>query len=60
MVINNLEIRVLGPPEVLYRGQPVKFAARKALALFIYLVVEPGTHPREKLETIFWPESEAR
>ncbi|HSQ39601.1 MAG TPA: AAA family ATPase, partial [Anaerolineales bacterium] len=36
------------------------FAARKALALFIYLVVEPGTHPREKLETIFWPESEAR
>jgi DNA-binding SARP family transcriptional activator len=60
MVINNLEIRLLGPPEVLYSGQPVKFAARKALALFIYLVVEPGTHPREKLETIFWPESEAR
>ena len=60
MVINNLEIRLLGPPEVLYSGQPVKFAARKALALFIYLVVEPGAHPREKLETIFWPESEAR
>jgi len=59
-VINKLEIRLLGPPEVLYSGQPVKFAARKALALFIYLVVEPGTHPREKLETIFWPESEAR
>lgn len=45
---------------MLCSGQPVKFATRKALALFIYLVVEPGTHPREKLETIFWPEGEAR
>jgi len=38
----------------------VKFATRKALALFMYLVVEPGDYPREKLQTIFWPESETR
>jgi DNA-binding SARP family transcriptional activator len=38
----------------------VKFAARKALALFVYLAVERGTHPREKLQAIFWPESETR
>jgi DNA-binding SARP family transcriptional activator/tetratricopeptide (TPR) repeat protein len=55
-----LEIRLLGPPEVFYSSQPVKFATRKALALFVYLVVEAGVHPREKLQAIFWPESETR
>ncbi|MBE0670897.1 MAG: AAA family ATPase [Anaerolineales bacterium] len=57
---DGLEIRLLGPPEVFHGGQPIKFAARKALALFVYLVVEPGSHPREKLQAIFWPESEPR
>ena len=38
----------------------MKFAARKALALFVYVVVETGAHPREKLQAIFWPESEPR
>ena len=33
-------------------------AARKALALFVYLAVEAGAHPREKLQAIFWPESD--
>lgn len=56
---NGLEIKLLGPPEVFNNGgQPVKFAARKVLALFVYLVVETGSHPREKLQAIFWPESE--
>ena len=41
-------------------GQLVKFATRKALALFVYLLVERGNHPREKLQAIFWPESETR
>src|SRR3989304_1184904 len=57
---DGLEIRLLGPPEVLQSGMPVKFAARKAQALFVYLVVETGAHPREKLQAIFWPESEPR
>jgi DNA-binding SARP family transcriptional activator/tetratricopeptide (TPR) repeat protein len=57
---DGLEIRLLGPPEVLHDGKPVKFAARKVLALFVYLVVESGAHSREKLQAIFWPESEAR
>lgn len=57
---DGLEIKLLGPPEVFHGGHPVKFAARKALALFVYLVVEGGTHPREKLQAIFWPESEPR
>ena len=53
-----LNLKFLGFPEILYRGQAVKFATRKALALFVYLVVEGRTHPREKLQAIFWPESE--
>lgn len=57
---DGLEIRLLGPPEVFHGGNPVKFAARKALALFLYLVVESGAHPREKLQATFWPESETR
>ncbi len=57
---DGLEIRLLGPPQVFHGGQPVKFATRKALALFVYLVVETGAHPREKLQAIFWPESETR
>ncbi len=57
---NGLEIRLLGPPQVFQGGVPVKFAARKAQALFVYLVVESGTQPREKLQAIFWPESETR
>jgi DNA-binding SARP family transcriptional activator/tetratricopeptide (TPR) repeat protein len=59
-VSDGLEIRLLGPPEVFHSEKPVKFATRKALALFAYLVVESGAHPREKLQAIFWPESETR
>jgi predicted ATPase/DNA-binding SARP family transcriptional activator len=59
-VSNGLEIRLLGAPEVFRNEKPVKFAARKALALFTYLVVESAAHPREKLQAIFWPESETR
>ncbi|MCX6082093.1 MAG: AAA family ATPase, partial [Chloroflexi bacterium] len=57
---NGLEIKLLGSPEVLTGGQPVKFATRKVLALFVYLLVEKGAHPREKLQAMFWPESETR
>lgn len=57
---DGLEIRLLGSPQVFHGGNPVKFAARKALALFVYLAVESGAHPREKLQAIFWPESETR
>ena len=50
----------MGPPEIFYGGQAVKFATRKALALFAYLVVEGGLHPRDKLMALFWPEGETR
>lgn len=52
-----LEMSFLGTPEVYWGGREVKFPTRKTKALFIYLVVEAGSHPREKLQAIFWPES---
>ena len=51
-------MKFLGLPEVFFGGKPLKFATRKALALFAYLVVESGAQPREKLMSLFWPESE--
>jgi DNA-binding SARP family transcriptional activator len=56
-VTGALDLRFLGPPEITFDGQPLKFATRKALALFAYLMVESGAHPREKLMGLFWPES---
>jgi predicted ATPase/DNA-binding SARP family transcriptional activator len=50
---------VLGTPEVRHDGQMVSFPTRKALALLTYLAVEGGHQAREKLATLFWPESDA-
>lgn len=54
----HLRLSFLGSPEVWYGQQALTFATRKVLALLIYLAVEEGLHPREKLATLFWPESD--
>ncbi len=57
--LSGLDISLLGAPTVANNGAPLKFATRKALALFAYLVVENGLHTRGKLEALLWPESDA-
>ncbi len=57
--INRLRLAWLGMPEISYGDQPLTFRTRKALALLIYLTTEAGTHSREKLTALFWPESDA-
>ena len=52
-----IRVRLLGPPEVLIDGAPQRFSSRKTVALLAYLSVERGAHPREKLATWLWPES---
>src|SRR2546428_13480479 len=47
----------LGNPQIRHVGEVLTFPNRKALGLFIYLVVERGLHSREKLAAFFWPES---
>src|SRR5258708_11881945 len=54
-----LRLAVLGPPEVYHDGGRLTFALRKAQALLLYLAVEGGLHPRSKLATLLWPDSEA-
>ncbi len=53
-----LHVAVLGASEVCHGSEKLTFATRKALALLLYLVVEGGTHRREKLTALLWPESD--
>jgi DNA-binding SARP family transcriptional activator len=55
--MTQLHLAFLGSPEVQLDDQRLAFPTRKTLALLIYLVVEGGLHPREKLQTFFWPDS---
>ena len=55
--MSGLTLRLLGPPEVVRDGHPLRFRSRKELALLLYLVTEGGTHTREKLVELFWPQS---
>jgi DNA-binding SARP family transcriptional activator len=57
--MGRLCLAFLGGPEIRHAGRPITLATRKALALLAYLAVEGGTHSREKLTAIFWPESNA-
>src|SRR5437879_6600410 len=54
-----LRLAVLGTPEVFHDGRRLTFALRKAQALLLYLAVEGGMHPRSKLATFLWPDSES-
>lgn len=55
--MGQLNLEFLGTPKVRHAGSLITFPTRKALALLIYLVVEEGVHSREKITTLFWPES---
>jgi DNA-binding SARP family transcriptional activator len=59
-----LQLKLLGPFEVLAEGQPAAFATDRARALLTYLAVEAGRpHRRETLAGLLWsdrPEALAR
>ncbi len=57
--MSQLHIALLGMPEIRHNEQILTFPTRKTLALFLYLIVEGGMHSREKLATLFWPESDS-
>jgi len=57
--MGQLYLEFLGTPKVRHAGSLITFPTRKALALLVYLVVEEGVHSREKITTLFWPESSA-
>ncbi len=53
-----LEIRVLGPLEVLVDGVPLMVDTRKALAILALLAVDGRTYAREELAAMLWPEAD--
>ena len=56
--MGRLNLALLGTPEVRHPEQLLHFPSRKALALLIYLAVDGGVQTREKLASLFWPESD--
>src|SRR5215203_204537 len=53
-----LSVAVLGPPDVRHAQRCLSFPTRKTLAVLVYLLVEGGLHPRDKLTALFWPDSD--
>lgn len=51
-----LEIRLLGSPQVVYNQKILTFASRKALALVAYFATTQTSHQREALLSLLWPE----
>jgi DNA-binding SARP family transcriptional activator len=58
--MSQLTLAFLGSPEVRQASRAIPFATRKALALLVYLAVERGTHARDKLTALFWPDATSR
>jgi DNA-binding SARP family transcriptional activator len=54
--MSQLQLSLLGVPEVKHGEHTLTFPTRKALALLIYLAVEGGIHLRKTLSETFWPE----
>jgi predicted ATPase/DNA-binding SARP family transcriptional activator len=52
-----VQLRLLGPPELLVAGEPRRFASRKTLALLTVLAVERSAQGRDKLASWLWPDS---
>ena len=53
----SLHLDLLGVPEVRLGAKLITFPTRKTLALLIYLVLEGGEQPRERLAALLWPEA---
>ncbi|MGC9395886.1 MAG: AfsR/SARP family transcriptional regulator, partial [Anaerolineae bacterium] len=52
-----LRVFLLGTPQIECEGEEVKLPHHKALALLAYLALNPGTHRRERLATLLWPDA---
>lgn len=53
-----LDIRLLGPPEVLVDGIPLAVDTRKAVAILAVLAAEGRPFARDELAALLWPDSD--
>jgi DNA-binding SARP family transcriptional activator/predicted ATPase len=58
MAVPTLEIRLLGPLEVLVHGAPLRVDTRKALAILALLAAERRTYARSELAAMLWPDGD--
>jgi DNA-binding SARP family transcriptional activator len=56
-MMTSLAMQLFGTPMILMAGSPVNLPTRKALALLIYLALEPAPHTRDELAALFWADS---
>jgi DNA-binding SARP family transcriptional activator len=53
-----LDIRLMGPPEVLVRGTPLMVDTRKAVAVLALLGAEGRPFARDEIAALLWPDSD--
>jgi DNA-binding SARP family transcriptional activator len=53
-----LEIRLLGAPEVVAHGQPLRVDTRKAIAILALIGADDRAYARDELAALLWPESD--
>ncbi len=54
---SSLKLWLFGSPQVELNGKRIELDTRKSVALLAYLAINRQTHSREKLVSLFWPES---
>jgi len=54
--MGHLAIFALGPLQIELNGQPIQTSRHKALALLVYLAMQPEKQTRGMLATFLWPE----
>src|SRR5262245_13531970 len=57
--MTQLEIHLIGAPEIRVAGMPLNLPQQKACALLFYLAATGRAHAREHLATLLWSESDA-
>ena len=54
--MSSIELSFFGPPQIAREGMPVPTQRRKSLALLAYLAVTQGSHARDTLAALLWPD----
>ncbi len=52
-----LSVRLLGPPEVSFKGRGLRFGRKEALTLLCYIAAEGGKRPRRELSELLGPKA---
>ena len=57
--MSNFRLFLLGPPRIESDAEPIKLNNRKAMALLAYLATTQGSHSRDSLIDLLWPDHDS-